>query len=255
MQFSKTVLFANTARASDLHAEVLLEVLRVCGVEWHTPLERLVADLPQGDWWACDVLGETLLGGLVEDANAVVDAEAGVFPGWEVPGEVLVQEFLANQELDDPTPEDIGKEAAIMTKERTGIGRHGNGVAVIIEKRILELLNVTMDTPLEMTTDGTSIVISPRRTEEQKKNKGLFHFAAISMILRIELLTSFDSSPIFLPGKRLSIMSGSGRMYMSFVFLSSSWYTMTSFGIILPIRGSVERAWCAFFGLQSSTIE
>ena len=54
-------------------------------------LERLVADLPQGDWWACDVLGEALLGGLVEDANAVIYAEPGMLPGHEVAGEVIVQ--------------------------------------------------------------------------------------------------------------------------------------------------------------------
>ena len=39
--------------------------------------------------------------------------------------------------------------------------RHGNSAALIIDKPILELLNVTMDTPLEITTDGRSLVISP----------------------------------------------------------------------------------------------
>lgn len=39
--------------------------------------------------------------------------------------------------------------------------RHGNSAAVILDKPILELLNVKMDTPLEITTDGKNIIISP----------------------------------------------------------------------------------------------
>ena len=54
--------------------DVLLEVLRVFGVEQNLPFELLIADLLQGDWRSCDVLSQTLLRGLVKDANAVVDA-------------------------------------------------------------------------------------------------------------------------------------------------------------------------------------
>jgi antitoxin component of MazEF toxin-antitoxin module len=45
-----------------------------------------------------------------------------------------------------------------MTKK---LVQHGNSAALILDKPILELLNVTMDTPLEITTDGRNIVISP----------------------------------------------------------------------------------------------
>ena len=45
-----------------------------------------------------------------------------------------------------------------MTKK---LIRHGNSAALILDKPILDLLNVTMDTPLEISTDGRSIVISP----------------------------------------------------------------------------------------------
>ena len=45
-----------------------------------------------------------------------------------------------------------------MTKR---LVRHGNSAALILDRPILELLNVTMDTPLEITTDGRSLVISP----------------------------------------------------------------------------------------------
>ena len=39
--------------------------------------------------------------------------------------------------------------------------QHGNSAALIIDKPILDLLNVGMGTPLEITTDGRNIVISP----------------------------------------------------------------------------------------------
>ena len=45
-----------------------------------------------------------------------------------------------------------------MTKK---LVQHGNSAALIIDKPILDLLNVGMETPLEITTDGRSIVISP----------------------------------------------------------------------------------------------
>ncbi len=38
---------------------------------------------------------------------------------------------------------------------------HGNSAALIIDKPILELLGITMETPLEVSTDGRSLVISP----------------------------------------------------------------------------------------------
>jgi antitoxin component of MazEF toxin-antitoxin module len=38
---------------------------------------------------------------------------------------------------------------------------HGNSLALIIEKAILELLNIKSETPLEITTDGKNIIISP----------------------------------------------------------------------------------------------
>lgn len=38
---------------------------------------------------------------------------------------------------------------------------HGNSAALIIDKPILELLGITMDTPLEVSTDGRNLVVSP----------------------------------------------------------------------------------------------
>ena len=39
--------------------------------------------------------------------------------------------------------------------------RHGNSYALIIEKPILELLNMSGDTPLEITTDGKALIVRP----------------------------------------------------------------------------------------------
>ena len=39
--------------------------------------------------------------------------------------------------------------------------QHGNSSALIIDKPIMELLNIDSDTPLEIVTDGHNIIISP----------------------------------------------------------------------------------------------
>ena len=46
-----------------------------------------------------------------------------------------------------------------MTKK---LIRHGNSAALILDKALLDLLKVKMDTPLEVTTDGKNIIISPQ---------------------------------------------------------------------------------------------
>lgn len=39
--------------------------------------------------------------------------------------------------------------------------RHGNSYALVIEKPILELLNINPETPLEISTDGKVLTITP----------------------------------------------------------------------------------------------
>lgn len=46
---------------------------------------------------------------------------------------------------------------------------HGNSAALVIDKPILELLKVDMDTPLEISTDGKNLIISP--VEDSKREK------------------------------------------------------------------------------------
>lgn len=45
---------------------------------------------------------------------------------------------------------------------------HGNSAALIIDKAILEILNIDMNTPLEIVTDGESLIISPVRDDTQE---------------------------------------------------------------------------------------
>ena len=53
-----------------------------------------------------------------------------------------------------------------MTKK---LVRHGNSAALILDKPILELLNVTMETSLEITTDGRNIVVSPATSDSEEE--------------------------------------------------------------------------------------
>lgn len=47
--------------------------------------------------------------------------------------------------------------------------RHGNSLALVIDKPILELLNITEDTPLTITTDGKMLLVAPADPKRQKK--------------------------------------------------------------------------------------
>ena len=51
---------------------------------------------------------------------------------------------------------------------------HGNSSALILEKAILDLLNIKPETPLEISTDGKNIIISPVRSASRAK---AFHSA------------------------------------------------------------------------------
>ena len=41
------------------------------------------------------------------------------------------------------------------------LGSHGNSAALIIDKPILELLNFTVGTALEISTNGKNLIVSP----------------------------------------------------------------------------------------------
>ncbi|MDR1579762.1 MAG: AbrB/MazE/SpoVT family DNA-binding domain-containing protein [Synergistaceae bacterium] len=45
--------------------------------------------------------------------------------------------------------------------------KHGNSLALILDKPVLELLDIEPDTPLSVTTDGKSLSITPIRDVER----------------------------------------------------------------------------------------
>ncbi len=47
--------------------------------------------------------------------------------------------------------------------------QHGNSSALIIDKAIMELLDIDANTPLEISTDGKSLIISPVRSATREK--------------------------------------------------------------------------------------
>jgi len=43
--------------------------------------------------------------------------------------------------------------------------KHGNSLALVIDRSVLDLLKIDNETPLEVTTDGSVLVVSPVREE------------------------------------------------------------------------------------------
>jgi antitoxin MazE len=47
--------------------------------------------------------------------------------------------------------------------------KHGNSYALVIDKPILELLRATPETPLELTTNGDTLMVSPVRDPKRER--------------------------------------------------------------------------------------
>lgn len=45
--------------------------------------------------------------------------------------------------------------------------RHGNSLALVIDKPVLDLLKIDAATPLEITTDGQILTVTPVRDEQR----------------------------------------------------------------------------------------
>ena len=54
-----------------------------------------------------------------------------------------------------------------MVKRMT---RHGNSMALVIDRPILELLNIEADTPLDLSTDGEVLIVTPVRDPKRRKD-------------------------------------------------------------------------------------
>ena len=53
---------------------------------------------------------------------------------------------------------------------RKNLSAIGNSLGLVIEKPILELLGITRDTELEITTDGTRLIVEPVPTRKVRRN-------------------------------------------------------------------------------------
>ena len=54
-----------------------------------------------------------------------------------------------------------------MTKK---LIQHGNSVALVIDKPIMEMLNITNETLFDLTTDGKNIILSPQVKNTQEND-------------------------------------------------------------------------------------
>ena len=48
--------------------------------------------------------------------------------------------------------------------------QHGNSFALVIDKPIMEMLNITNETTFELSTDGKNLILSPQVESTQEKN-------------------------------------------------------------------------------------
>lgn len=47
--------------------------------------------------------------------------------------------------------------------------KHGNSLALVIDRGILELLDIGVETPLSLTTDGHSLIVAPAPGAERRR--------------------------------------------------------------------------------------
>jgi antitoxin component of MazEF toxin-antitoxin module len=47
--------------------------------------------------------------------------------------------------------------------------KHGNSLALVIDRELLELLNINADTPLNITTDGKCLIVTPVQDADRQK--------------------------------------------------------------------------------------
>jgi len=61
---------------------------------------------------------------------------------------------------------DEPREDVIMIKKLT---KHGNSLALVIDKGVLDLLDINDKTPLDISTDGKMLFVSPVRDAKRKR--------------------------------------------------------------------------------------
>ena len=53
-----------------------------------------------------------------------------------------------------------------MVKKLT---KHGNSLALVIDRAVLDLLKIDINTPLDISTDGQVLIVTPVRDESHKQ--------------------------------------------------------------------------------------
>ncbi len=48
--------------------------------------------------------------------------------------------------------------------------KHGNSLALVIDRGVLDLLDIDAETPLSVTTDGQCLIVSPVRDASRRKH-------------------------------------------------------------------------------------
>ena len=48
------------------------------------------------------------------------------------------------------------------------LARHGNSLALVLDRGVLNLLEIDADTPLSVTTDGTCLIVAPVRDARRR---------------------------------------------------------------------------------------
>ena len=54
----------------------------------------------------------------------------------------------------------------MLTKK---LSKHGNSLALVIDRSILELLGIDEGTPLDISTDGRALVVTPAHDQRRRK--------------------------------------------------------------------------------------
>jgi antitoxin component of MazEF toxin-antitoxin module len=49
------------------------------------------------------------------------------------------------------------------------LSKHGNSLALVIEKGVLDLLEIDADTPLSISTDGSCLIVAPVRDAARRE--------------------------------------------------------------------------------------
>jgi antitoxin component of MazEF toxin-antitoxin module len=49
------------------------------------------------------------------------------------------------------------------------LSKHGNSLALVIDRSILDLLNINEETSLNVSTDGEALVVAPVRDKKRRK--------------------------------------------------------------------------------------